>query len=53
VAWELHQLGIVDAGLQAKGVATAEPVRPEDNEDNRKYNRSATFRVSVVSSSQP
>lgn len=45
---ELIQLGIPDAALHAKGVATAEPVRPEDNDENREYNRSATFRVVVV-----
>jgi outer membrane protein OmpA-like peptidoglycan-associated protein len=53
VAWQLRQFGISDAGLHAKGVATAEPVRPEDNEENRTYNRSATFRVFVIPSSQP
>jgi outer membrane protein OmpA-like peptidoglycan-associated protein len=53
IAWELIQLGISDASLHAKGVATAEPVRPEDSEENRQYNRSATFRVIVPVSSQP
>lgn len=53
VAWQLHQFGISDAGLRAKGVATTEPVRPEDNEDNRTYNRSATFRVLVVPANRP
>lgn len=53
VASELRQLGVVDRGLESKGVATAEPVRPEDNEENRQYNRSATFRVIVIPSNQP
>jgi outer membrane protein OmpA-like peptidoglycan-associated protein len=50
---QLTQLGIPRASLQAKGVATAEPVRPEDSEDNRQFNRSVTFRVITSSASQP
>jgi outer membrane protein OmpA-like peptidoglycan-associated protein len=53
VAWQLHQFGISDTGLDPKGVATADPVRPEDNEENRAYNRSATFRVIVLPASRP
>jgi outer membrane protein OmpA-like peptidoglycan-associated protein len=53
IAWQLHQFGIPDAGLRTKGVATTEPLRPEDNEENRSYNRSATFRVLVIPSGQP
>lgn len=45
VAYELIQLGIPDASVRAKGVATAEPLRPEDSEQNRQFNRSVTFRV--------
>lgn len=45
VVWELIQLGIPDGSVRAKGVAAAEPVRPEDSEENRQYNRSVTFRV--------
>jgi outer membrane protein OmpA-like peptidoglycan-associated protein len=48
VAWELIQLGIPDQNLQAKGVATAEPVRPEDTDENRQFNRSVTFVVTVA-----
>lgn len=45
VAWELGQLGVPESRLRANGVATAEPVRPEDTEENRQYNRSVTFRL--------
>jgi outer membrane protein OmpA-like peptidoglycan-associated protein len=53
VAWELIQLGIPDESLRAKGVAAAEPVRPENSEENRHYNRSDTFRVVGGPFSQP
>jgi outer membrane protein OmpA-like peptidoglycan-associated protein len=53
VAWELIQLGIPEKNLQAEGVATAQPVRPEDSEENRQYNRSVTFRVKVAAPSHP
>jgi outer membrane protein OmpA-like peptidoglycan-associated protein len=53
VAWELLQLGIPNTGLQAHGVATTEPVRPEDSEENRQYNRSATFRVLEIPPGHP
>jgi outer membrane protein OmpA-like peptidoglycan-associated protein len=53
IAAQLAQLGIPVAILHTKGVATAEPVRPEDTEENRQYNRSATFRVVVPSAGQP
>jgi outer membrane protein OmpA-like peptidoglycan-associated protein len=53
IASQLIQLGIPTAVIRSKGVATAEPVRPEDNEENRAYNRSATFRVLVPAVSQP
>ncbi|HXR33324.1 MAG TPA: OmpA family protein [Verrucomicrobiae bacterium] len=45
VVWQLGQLGLSGARLQAKGVAASEPVRKEDSEENRQYNRSVTFRV--------
>ncbi len=50
---QLIQLGIPTASLQAKGVATAEPVRPEDSEENRQFNRSVTFRMLTSAASQP
>ena len=53
VAWELIQLGAAETSLRAKGVATAEPLRPENNDENRQFNRSATFRVVVPPSNQP
>jgi len=53
IAWELIQLGFPEKGLHAKGVATAEPVRTEDSEENRQFNRSATFRLNVAAPSQP
>ncbi len=45
VAWEILQLGIADKNVKASGVATAEPLRNEDTEENRQYNRSVTFRL--------
>jgi len=53
VASELIQLSIPDGSVHAKGVATAEPLRPDDNEENRQYNRSVTFRVVTSGSAQP
>ena len=47
VAWELGQLGIPERVLRAHGVGTTNPLRTEDNEENRQFNRSATFRVSA------
>jgi OOP family OmpA-OmpF porin len=47
VAWELGQLGVPERVLRAHGVGTTHPLRTEDNEENRQFNRSATFRVSV------
>ncbi len=45
VAWEILQLGIADKNVKAAGVATTEPLRSEDTEENRQYNRSVTFRL--------
>ncbi len=53
VAWELIQLGIPDSALHAKGVASAEPVRSEDTEENRQFNRSVTFVVNASAAPQP
>jgi outer membrane protein OmpA-like peptidoglycan-associated protein len=47
VAWELGQLGVPGRVLRARGVGTTNPLRTEDNEENRQFNRSATFRVSA------
>ena len=48
VASELIRLGIPAGALHPKGVASAEPVRPEDSDANRQFNRSATFHISVA-----
>jgi outer membrane protein OmpA-like peptidoglycan-associated protein len=53
IASELSRLGIPAASIQSKGIATAEPLRPETNEENRRFNRSVTFRVLVPPSSHP
>jgi outer membrane protein OmpA-like peptidoglycan-associated protein len=53
VAWELIQLGIPDASLHARGVAAGEPVRAEDTEENRQFNRSATFLVVASPPAKP
>lgn len=45
VARQLIQLGIPEARLRTKGVAATEPLRPDDTEENRKFNRSVTFRL--------
>ncbi len=47
IAEQLRQWGISPGHLRARGVATSEPVRKEDSEENRQYNRSVTFRVST------
>jgi OOP family OmpA-OmpF porin len=49
---ELVRAGIPRVSLAAKGVANSDPVRPENNEENRQFNRSATFRV-LTTPSQP
>jgi OOP family OmpA-OmpF porin len=46
IAGQLGQWGLPATHLHARGVATNEPVRKEDSEENRQYNRSVTFRVS-------
>ena len=47
IAWELGQLGVPERALRARGVGTMNPLRTEENEDNRQFNRSGTFRVSA------
>ncbi len=46
VAAEMVHLGVADKKLKAAGVSTTEPLRSEDSEENRQYNRSVTFRIS-------
>jgi len=48
VAWELAQNGIAENLLHAHGVGITQPLRPEDSESNREFNRSATFRVTLL-----
>jgi len=45
IASELTRTGISPAMLQARGVAAAEPLRPDNSEENRRFNRSVTFRI--------
>ena len=45
VASELVQLGVPEKELHALGVGITEPLRLEDSEANREFNRSASFRV--------
>jgi outer membrane protein OmpA-like peptidoglycan-associated protein len=47
VAWELGQNGVSENLLHTRGVGITEPLRPEDSEDNREFNRSTTFRVTT------
>ena len=47
VALELVQLGVPGNLLRATGVAASDPLRPEDSEENRAYNRSVSFRLIV------
>jgi OOP family OmpA-OmpF porin len=40
-----RRAGVKQANLRPRGVATSEPVRKEDTEEGRRYNRSVTFKV--------
>ena len=54
VVYQLTRDGIAKNGLRSRGVASAEPLRKEENEEARRYNRSVTFRVAVqASGAQP
>jgi OOP family OmpA-OmpF porin len=48
VASELIQLGVPEKALRAKGLGTTAPVRPEDSEENRQFNRSTTFHLETT-----
>lgn len=50
VARELIQMGILESALHPRGVATAEPVKPEGTDTGRQFNRSVTFRVVIAAS---
>jgi outer membrane protein OmpA-like peptidoglycan-associated protein len=49
VAALLKNQGVTAARVTTKGVASTEPLRTEDNEEARQYNRSVTFRISTPS----
>jgi outer membrane protein OmpA-like peptidoglycan-associated protein len=42
---ELTREGVSRAELRSRGVASTEPLRKEENEEARQYNRSVTFRI--------
>jgi outer membrane protein OmpA-like peptidoglycan-associated protein len=48
VLGELLRDGVNRGELRSRGVASAEPLRPEENEEGRQYNRSVTFSVVSV-----
>jgi outer membrane protein OmpA-like peptidoglycan-associated protein len=48
VLGELLRDGVGRGELRSRGVAAAEPLRPEENEEGRQYNRSVTFSVVSV-----
>ncbi len=50
VLYQLTRDGIARAALRSRGVASAEPLRKEENEEARQYNRSVTFRITAVPS---
>lgn len=45
VVYELARDGVSRAVLRSRGVASLEPLRKEESEESRQYNRSVTFRV--------
>lgn len=52
VASQLAQ-GIDRKRLKVKGVAASEPLRTEENEEARQYNRSVTFRIVPLGTARP
>ena len=46
VSEEMADLGIASKNLKPLGVSSTEPLRSEDSEENRQYNRSVTFKIS-------
>jgi outer membrane protein OmpA-like peptidoglycan-associated protein len=53
VAWQLTRLGVARNSLRPLGVASAQPLKPETDEEARQYNRSVTFRVAATASPKP
>jgi outer membrane protein OmpA-like peptidoglycan-associated protein len=49
VATEMLKFGVGNKSIKATGVATTEPLRNEDSEESRQYNRSVTFRLEPIS----
>jgi len=45
VVYELARDGVSRGVLRSRGVASLEPLRKEESEESRQYNRSVTFRV--------
>jgi outer membrane protein OmpA-like peptidoglycan-associated protein len=43
--------GVTPANLHTRGVGTTQPLRPEDTEENRRLNRSVTFRITFTPTS--
>ncbi len=43
--------GVPPANLHTQGVGTTQPLRPEDTEENRRLNRSVTFRITFTPTS--
>ncbi|HZC66158.1 MAG TPA: OmpA family protein, partial [Candidatus Dormibacteraeota bacterium] len=48
VMGELLRDGVNRGELRSRGVSAAEPLRPEENEEGRQYNRSVTFSVVTI-----
>jgi outer membrane protein OmpA-like peptidoglycan-associated protein len=46
---QLTRDGVPETALHSRGVAASEPLRKEENEEARQYNRSVTFRVNDAS----
>ena len=48
VVQELSQLGVPERSLSPRGVGTSEPLRREDSEANRQYNRCVNIHITSV-----
>src|SRR5262249_17071784 len=48
VVQELSQLGVPERSLSPRGVGTSEPLRKEDSEANRQYNRCVNIHITSV-----
>jgi len=47
----LIRRGVTSANLHTRGVGTTQPLRPEDTEENRRLNRSVTFKITFTPTS--